>query len=336
MKRLLLTSAIIICSFLASFAQQATATIFSENGEKFWIVMNGQKQNAAAQTNVKLTALTEPYYKIKIIFEDETLGSVDDDIRTVGAENEPEDVTYVIKKNNKGKYVMRVNSFQAAKGSTEPAKDQVSVPAHADQKPQQTTQGGAQQTGGGSVTTTTTTHQTTTSGNTNPNGGNVGMSVNDGMGGNVQFNMNVSGMDLNAGGASTTTTTTTHTTSTSSSSNDNYSQPANNTAAPAPAASNKCMSPMSSTTFSNAKKQVEGQSFEENKLQVAKQVLKANCISTAQIKEMLGQFSFEKTKVDYAKFAYDRCTDQGDYFNLNDAFSFSSSVTELNDYINSK
>jgi hypothetical protein len=336
MKRLLLTSAIALCSILSTMAQQSTATFFSENGEKFWIVLNGQKQNAAAQTNVKLTALKEPYYKIKIIFEDETLAAMDENIRTTGLEDEPQDVTYEIKKNNKGKYVMRVSSFQAAKGSTEPAKDQVSVPAHPDSKPQQTTQGGAQQTGGGTTTTTTTTHQTTTNGNTNPNGGNVGMSVNDGMGGNVQFNMNVSGMDMDAGGASTTTTTTTHTTTSSSSTNTNNSQPANNTAAPAPAASAKCTYPMNSGTFGNAKKQVEGQSFEENKLQVAKQVLKANCISTAQIKEMLGQFSFEKTKVDYAKFAYDRCTDQGDYFNLNDAFSFSSSVTELNEYINSK
>jgi hypothetical protein len=336
MKRLLLITAIIFCSALTSFAQQATATFFSENGEKFWIVMNGQKQNIAAQTNVKLTALTEPYYKIKVIFEDETLGAVDEDIRTTGLENEPEDVTYVIKKNNKGKYIVRVNSFQAAKGSVEPAKDQVSVPAHTEPKQQQNTQGTSQPSGDGTATSTTTIHQSTTTGNTNPNGGNVGMSINDGMGGNMQFNMNVQGMDAGAAGTTTTTTTTSHTTTSSSSSNNNYSQPANNTAAPAPTASDKCMYPMNSGTFANAKKQVEGQSFEENKLQVAKQVLKTNCISTAQIKEMLGQFSFEKTKVDYAKYAYDKCTDQGNYFNLNDAFSFSSSVTELNDYINSK
>ncbi len=328
MRKLFLISAFIFCSIIPSIAQVASATIFSENGEKFWVVMNGVKQNVAAQTNVKLTGLTEAYYKLKIIFEDETLAALDEDIRTTDVDEKPLDCSYVIKKNTKGKYIMRVSNFQPAKGSTEPKGDQVSVPVHQDQ--QQSNQG----SNNGGTTTTTVTHQTTTTGtNSNPNNGNVGMSVNDGLGGNVNFSMNVSGMDANGSSSSTTTTntTTTHSSSTSSSS----SQPTENNTSPA-AASNKCMYPMNSSTFGNAKKQVEGQSFEENKLQVAKQVLKANCISTSQIKEILGLFSFEKTKVDYAKFAYDRCTDQGDYFNLNDAFSFSSSVTELNDYINSK
>jgi hypothetical protein len=335
MKRLLLISAMLLCSVLPSLAQIATATIFSENGEKFWIVLNGQKQNASAQTNVKLTNLTEAYYKIKIIFEDETIAAMDENIRTTDIDDKPQDVTYEIKKNNKGKYVFRVSNFQPAKGSTEPAPNQVSVPAQT--KPQQP----AGNSSDGS-TTTTVTHQTTTTGTakSNPNNGSVGMTMSDGMGGNVNFNMNVSGMDMDAGSGSTSTTTTTTTTtrsSSSSSSSASSSQPANtNTTANTAPPSTKCTYPMNSGTFANAKKSIEGQSFEENKMQVAKQALQKNCLSSAQVKEMLGLFSFEKTKVNFAKFAYDRTTDTENYFTINEAFSFSSSVTELNEYINSK
>src|SRR3569832_2005271 len=311
MKKLFLVSTFIVCAMIPAMAQMASATIFTENGEKIWVVMNGIKQNVTAQTNVKITGLTEPAYKFKIIFEDETIPAMDESIMTQDVDGKPNDVTYTIKKNGKGKYVMRVTSFQPAKGNTAPAENQVSVPVHS-----------TEQVPSGGSTTTTVTHQTTTTGvGTNPNNGNVSMSMGDGAGGNVNFNMNVSGMDAGATGTSSTTTTTTTTTHSSSSTNSGgYSQPAENNPA---LASNKCMYPMNSGTFGNAKKQVEGQSFEENKLQVAKQVLKGKCISTAQIKEIIGLFSFEKTKVDYAKFAYDRRTDQRNYFNLNDAFSFS-------------
>src|SRR5205085_1330042 len=204
-----------------------------------------------------------------------------------------------------------MNSFMPAKGSVEPAGNQVSVPVHKTEAPQNTN---------GGSTTTTVTHQTTTSGaGTNPGNGNVSMSMGDGMGGGVNLNMNVSGMDAGASGTSSTTTTTT----TTHSSTTNSSQPVENNPAPAPAVSNKCTFPMNSSAFDNAKKSIEGQSFEENKLQVAKQVLKGNCISSAQVKEVMALFSFEKTKIDYAKYAYDRTTDQGNYFTINDAFSFS-------------
>jgi len=320
MKKLLLISAIILCGVIPSLAQLASATIFSENGEKFWVVMNGVKQNSAAQTNVKITGLTEPAYKFKIIFEDETIAAMDESVMTQDVDGKPNDVTYVIKKNPKGKYVMRVTSFQPAKGNTVPENNQVSVPVHS-------TETAPASTGG---TTTTVTHQTTTTG-TNPSGGNVSIAAGDGMGGGVNLSMNISGMDAGTSGTTTTTTTTTTHSSTTSTNN---SQPVENN--PAPSSSNKCMRPMSAGDFANAKKAIEDQGFEENKLQVAKQVLKGNCISSAQVKETIGLFSFEKTKVDYAKFAYDRTTDQNNYYTINDAFSFSSSVTELNEYINSK
>jgi hypothetical protein len=66
---------------------------------------------------------------------------------------------------------------------------------------------------------------------------------------------------------------------------------------------------------------------------VAKQVFNTNCITSAQVKEIMQQFSFENTKLDFAKYAYGHTFDPQNYYQINDAFEFSSSVSELNKFI---
>ena len=47
-------------------------------------------------------------------------------------------------------------------------------------------------------------------------------------------------------------------------------------------------------------------------------------------------FDFESTKLEYAKFAYDFTYDKGNYFKVNDAFDFESSIEELDEYIHGR
>jgi len=47
-------------------------------------------------------------------------------------------------------------------------------------------------------------------------------------------------------------------------------------------------------------------------------------------------FSFEATRLDFAKFAYKYTYDISNYYKLNDAFTFESSIEELNNFINGK
>ena len=54
-----------------------------------------------------------------------------------------------------------------------------------------------------------------------------------------------------------------------------------------------------------------------------------------QVKELLMLFTFEESKLDIAKYAYNHTYDIGNYYKLNDAFTFESSTDELNKYINS-
>jgi hypothetical protein len=90
---------------------------------------------------------------------------------------------------------------------------------------------------------------------------------------------------------------------------------------------------MSAQSFQAAKTSINKQSFADTKMKTAKQVLNANCMSVDQIVEIIGLFSFEENKLDFAKAAYAKCVDQSQYFMVNDAFSFSSSVDELTEFI---
>ena len=93
---------------------------------------------------------------------------------------------------------------------------------------------------------------------------------------------------------------------------------------------------MAPASFTKAKDNISAGSFEDSKMTVAKQVTKANCLTAAQIAEVMGLFSFEDSKLQYAKYAYDFCYNQGDYYELNAAFTFESSIEDLNQFLESK
>ena len=90
---------------------------------------------------------------------------------------------------------------------------------------------------------------------------------------------------------------------------------------------------MSSANFTNALNTLSKQSFDDTKLSTAKQIASSNCLTVKQIGQLASLITFEDTKLEFAKFAYDRCTDPANYFSLNNIFSFSSSVESLNQFI---
>ncbi|MBX9851037.1 MAG: DUF4476 domain-containing protein [Cytophagaceae bacterium] len=96
-----------------------------------------------------------------------------------------------------------------------------------------------------------------------------------------------------------------------------------------------CYYPMSDTDFKSVKESIASKSFEESKLTIAQEVIKNKCLNTDQIKEIMGLFTFEETKLEFAKSAYDYAYDKQNYYKLNDAFTFENSITDLKDYIES-
>ncbi|MFH2094650.1 MAG: DUF4476 domain-containing protein [Bacteroidota bacterium] len=90
---------------------------------------------------------------------------------------------------------------------------------------------------------------------------------------------------------------------------------------------------MSPFQFESLKYTMMNTSFDNSKLQIAKQAVTANGVSSAQVCELMGLFIFESKKLEFAKFAYGYTVDSQNYYLVNNAFTFSSSINELNDFI---
>ena len=94
-----------------------------------------------------------------------------------------------------------------------------------------------------------------------------------------------------------------------------------------------CINSINSSGFNFILQSIANQSFEQNKLQVAQQVLQSNYLTSQQVFSILQVFNFESTKLSFAKSAFNRVIDPQNYFIVNNAFSFSSSVSELNNFL---
>lgn len=316
------------------FAQTSTVTIFSEEGERFFVIVNGVRQNDSPATNVVVTDLDKPNYLFKIIFEDQKINSINENVYLLDFDDKRVNLSYNLKKNKKGKMVMRPNSFDYDTNK-KPAKDTQVVKYHTEENPIVPAKNPAK--------TDTFSEKV----DIDMMGINVNTEVIDD-GENVNMNINMGGLQTGVN----VTTTTTQTTTTTTTKPMTTTKPVTTKPVKKPTihmeevmeveevkkpvtqpTSRACRVAMNSTAFQAAKTSVSKQSFSETKMKTAKQVLNGNCMSTAQIVDMMGLFSFEGDKLEFAKSAYAKCTDKGNYFMVNDAFTFSASVSELSDYI---
>lgn len=321
MKSTLLSALLVLLCTLGFAQQEGNIVLFSEGGERFYTILNGERINADPATNVKVAALNQPAYKLRVIFEDKAIPDLSKDLYvTMG-----EEIVYMIKLDKKGGYkvawrsttpiaqapVAPASQYVYTWGApqpvvvAQPATVVVTQPSPAPVVVQQTT-------------TTTTTSGT-------PTGENVSMNVNvPGFGMNVNINTNETNTQSNTVISQTTTTTTT--------SSPTVVQPV---VVAQPVAAVPPCNMMDASNFASARGSIESKSFEDSKLTLAKQITKNNCLSAAQVKSIMELFSFEDTKLDYAKYAYPFCYEPNNYYQVNDAFDFESSIEDLDRHISS-
>jgi hypothetical protein len=325
MKTLYSFLAFLMLSF-TSIAQNANAVLFTENGERFQVVLNGVIQNTEPTTNIKLTDLMAPNYKMRILFENKALGEIDKNLFLEAfAEN-----TFNIKRKSSGEWVVRILSITPLAQLTptpQNVPNQNVVIYHSNPYPPATT----------TTTTTTTYNDPFIDDNVNINLGINGVGV----------NMNINGTGM---GTTTSQTTTTYTTTTTNvpppvyNQTQVYTTPPTNTTVIVQEPVNVmpgyngpigCSYPMMPQDFAGIKASIMSKTFESTKLEIAKQVLGQRCMTAGQVTEIMNCFDFESTRLDFAKFAYGRTFDLGNYYMVNDAFTFESSINDLNNYINS-
>lgn len=75
--------------------------------------------------------------------------------------------------------------------------------------------------------------------------------------------------------------------------------------------------------------------FGSDKLIIAKQALRNSNIDAAGVERIMRQFSFDDARLEFATFAYGYCVDPENYYRVNNAFTFSSSIRKLEAHINS-
>ncbi len=288
-------------------------TIFSEDGDKFYLILNGERINDEPQTNIRVEELVQPYYNAKIIFEDKLRQEISKNfLQITDVDDVFMDVTYKIKRDKNKPSKMKLNFF-----SMTPVAERYAAPSNmyirrwGQPVPPPPPPVIVQQTGPVGVVQQTTTTTTTTSGGMNA-GVNVG-----GIGVNISIN------DPVLSGSTTITETTTVTTG------------GNAVIVHPDPVQEGCYGarPMNSSNFNSALQTIKNQNFDESRLKTAKQIAQNNCLNTNQIVEICKIFGFEESRLDFAKFAFDACVEPQNYFKVNNVFSFSSSADELNDFI---
>ena len=323
---------ILLIVFLMSanlFAQNANLVLFSQDGYPFKVILNGVLYNEQPQTNVKITNLNGALYSARIIFQDTSMGVINKNIQL----KEGYEMTYAIKlkeikqgekflkstKVNLERQLTNKSKEQAAKEKAdieeENEKFVVRFFGESQLASTNTTPVNNQQV---SNQKTQTTNQVAVEGNTNS--ASTRVSINGQPVNQSDVSMNVS-IDANVSGGVTSSTTSTNQVT------EVYQMPGYS-------GSVGCPWPLNEGDFANVKQTIASKSFDDTKLTIAKQVINSNCLLSRQVKEIMLLFSFEDTRLELAKYAYGHTYDISNYYLLNDAFDFESSIEELNDYIN--
>jgi hypothetical protein len=272
MNRLSYVLVVFLIGCLPALAQsnntpKITMTFFSEKGERFWVVINGVRQNQQATQNVKIPNLTGSAWKAQIVFENENLPEVGKSIYIPTAPTQDAELVYQIKQNRKGIYQVRLFS------STGFPNQMVEIIK-----------------GSGGVFRLPRIPFPEVDINTMPN----------------PFPQNP---------------------------NNNPNPNPNNNPRTTQRTCNVMMDEM---TFDRLRDNVRAQSFEDTKQNTAKQAISYYCVSSAQARQILKLFSFEQTRLEFAKWVYDYTYDPQNFYQVNDVFDFSMSVDELQEYIRQK
>ena len=140
MKKILFFIHFILFTLFTNAAFYSHCTIYSENGEKFTVYLNGEKKNEEPSDRVRIINLTQSYYSIKIIFVDGSINNVERKIFNIcDSHGAPVDATFILKKNKKDEMGLHWKSQTVYPGYIETNTPTVVVINGGNQVVQQTT-----------------------------------------------------------------------------------------------------------------------------------------------------------------------------------------------------
>ncbi len=327
-KNVFIFVSLFVLSLTAIAQEKVNLVIFSEDGDAFFVNVNGIRQNDKPETNVKVTGIS-PNISLRIDFQDKALPS----LKQSGPLEPGFEHTMRIKRDAKKQLKLRY--FGSTPLGSETNSGATTVAYHSVENPMSENNATIVNTSvNPNSGNTTVTSSTTTTKISQGNADQENVAVNINMAG-IGINMNVTGMDGMAGTTMNSTTSTTVTNS--SSSNSKYSSSENNQmAAPSNNATPTkagCSVAMNGVNFAKMKQAVADKPFSDTKMSTAKVATKNACLSVDQVKEICKLFSMDDEKLAYAKYAYDYCVDKANYYQVSDVFSFSGTTEEFNKFL---
>ena len=301
-------------------AQQSNLVVFSDLNEPFTLLVNNQRVNQLPTQNIKVTGLSPGWYTLRMVFNNPAVPQAE---MSLGIEASRE-VTYAMVKDPRGqRTLMFVNEFTL--GYNPIAQGQQFVVNYT---------GPVQVNPNTVVTNPTTVVTNPTTVVTNPN--TLTVQPND----QVVVTPPPVNTTLPPDQQVTTTHTTTTTTIVTNDPNMVDPNPDDPLELPDPLPGYNgpvgCTNMITPEAFAEAKGSIKSKSFSSSKMTLAKQITRANCMLSSQVREVMDLFDYETDRLNYAKFAYDFTYDQGNFYKVNDAFDFESSIRSLEEFLNGR
>jgi hypothetical protein len=329
----------------ALFAQ-SNLSIFNNNGQPFYVVLNGIRQNAKPETNVQVGQIKNGSYAVKVIFADGKTPDIDKNFLI----DAPYDITArIIFKKGIGKLqlmgqepthgvIQEAVAYRPSDAAvysdavvvnTSPVQNTTTVQTPPVQNTTTIQTSGTGNTTG--ITTTTTT-------GTIPDE-NVNLNMNLSVGGvNVNLNANASGTGLGTGAtitetsSSSSSTTTTQVVQAQQNQQNAQHQQVIAQVQQAPLSSRvNCTKTMN--RLEAFKAELQDQSFEEDRLEALQLELKSTCLTSAQAEQLIDLFTFDENRLEVAKYLSDRLTDRDNAGALAKKLTFDSNKMEYRRYI---
>ncbi len=303
-------------------------SVFSQDGSPFWLVLNGVKQSDKAGARVKVVGLKLGAYRARIIFQDESKPAIDTRIQLEGADPGFNHVVYVVRpsrlKKDKGMLVMAVDYFEsiaqpkakAADVAKSTQDDEFPTYGFTTSKPEPMDEMGMEMF---RRTMDLTTDMIK-----------MGMQM-------EQTNPAIGQPTPPPTKTKKPVKRTQQPVQVEETEESDAAEPAVNVAAPRKGNSGntrKCINPMFTSKFNEALKSLKNESFAADRLASAKDLADAECLSAQQIASVMGELSYENDKLEFAKYAYNKCTNKNEFLRIaNEKFSFSASKSDLRAFV---
>jgi hypothetical protein len=305
-----LTLSFLLFLYISSFAQvKNNLVIFNNDGEKFILILNGQKYNETPATTVRATDLILKKYQVRIIFENNKIKDHNNNITFFSTGFE---CVFGLNGRGKRKYTLDYVS----ETSIEPKAPVTNNSSNTNTNDNTYTE-----------TKTTDTYSNTNTPNTNTGNNSNSISI---KAGGLNIGLNEKGaiklgtkegdVNLNAKDQSGNLSL-------------GHGDDAINLNKVAKVPKVGCSGPISDVQFETLKKQISSQTSDITKLTAANALIESNCFMTSHIEQLMKLFSTDKSKLEVAKNSYSHTNDLSNYHRTKDVLYEDESKKELSKFI---